>query len=362
MPKRRAESLPTASFPHVRSRSAKLRKLACQELHAAVLLSDDLLALVLAHLDPASSDGARAAAVCHRWHRLLSNALAQRTFLTVEGVSGGVRGQLLGELALPSYLTPLPHGDILVCDTYNNRCIRISALGEHKPFLEGVVRPRGAAIDAANSVLYVAEFTRHRVRKLHPSDGALLLNGPEGAARADAPWYPEGLALGGRFLFCADSKKHRVLAYDKQSLRLSHVIGSSGSGPGQLLSPCAVACSTCAQPQLFVCDKANHRISVFTFDGKFIRSFGQFGTAPGRFREPYGLALAHGRVYVSEAAGFRVQALTTRGEPLDAVVLHGCGTLAGICAVGPRLFVADVSNHAIHSIRAIAEMPRTSAV
>jgi hypothetical protein len=50
------------------------------------------------------------------------------------------------------------------------------------------------------------------------------------------------------------------------------------------------------------------RISKFTQDGKFIRSFGKLGSGPGEFRGPHDLAMdTQGRIFLptGELSGFK---------------------------------------------------------
>jgi DNA-binding beta-propeller fold protein YncE len=61
-----------------------------------------------------------------------------------------------------------------------------------------------------------------------------------------------------------------------------------------------------------VSDRQNHRISVFSPDGKLVKRFGEFGEGAdvpgGRFSEPHGLAVAPGgAIYVCDRYNYRVQ-------------------------------------------------------
>ena len=57
------------------------------------------------------------------------------------------------------------------------------------------------------------------------------------------------------------------------------------------------------------------RVSVFTKDGKYIKSFGKFGSGPGEFRGAHDLALdAQGRLYVADRGNMRVQILDLDGK------------------------------------------------
>ncbi|EOD22120.1 hypothetical protein EMIHUDRAFT_207228 [Emiliania huxleyi CCMP1516] len=55
---------------------------------------------------------------------------------------------------------------------------------------------------------------------------------------------------------------------------------------GALSSPCAF---TVSERRVYVCDRENHRISVFSADdGAYRHCFSTFGDAPGCMREIWG--------------------------------------------------------------------------
>jgi DNA-binding beta-propeller fold protein YncE len=87
----------------------------------------------------------------------------------------------------------------------------------------------------------------------------------------------------------------------------------------------------------------NSRIAKFDKNGKFVRSWGQTGTAPGQFRQPRALAIdAQGLVYVADAGNRRIQVFDGEGN-LKGRFLN-VGTPRAICITsGPRQ-VMYVSN------------------
>ena len=57
------------------------------------------------------------------------------------------------------------------------------------------------------------------------------------------------------------------------------------------------------------------RISKFTRDGKFIKSFGKLGSAPGEFRTPHSLAFdSRGRLFVADRGNVRLQIFDQDGK------------------------------------------------
>ena len=63
---------------------------------------------------------------------------------------------------------------------------------------------------------------------------------------------------------------------------------------------------------------AKSRISIFAPDGSFIKSFGQWGFGDGEFRSPHSLAMdSQGRLFVADRGNNRIQIFTQDGEHLD---------------------------------------------
>lgn len=143
--------------------------------------------------------------------------------------------------------------------------------------------------------------------------------------------------------------------------------GEFGSGaqadPVQFSRPQSVAIDE-VRKQLVVTDACNHRLGVFTLDGKLIRWISSpdlAGDGPGQFNYPYGLALLpDGTALVTEFGGARMQQIDlVTGEclaiftgKLDADAPQGSRGLANpwSCTVlGDKVFVLDTRNNRIAS-------------
>ena len=82
--------------------------------------------------------------------------------------------------------------------------------------------------------------------------------------------------------------------------------GKWGSGEGELNYPSSVCVDS--NDRVYVTERYNNRVSIFTSQGKFIRSFGTKGARPGEFNKPRGIAVdRNGQIYVSDTDNNRVQ-------------------------------------------------------
>ena len=63
-------------------------------------------------------------------------------------------------------------------------------------------------------------------------------------------------------------------------------------------------------------DSGNHRIQVFTAEGKFLSNFGGHGHGKGKLDTPVGVAVDtnYGMVYVSESGNDRISVFTSEDK------------------------------------------------
>ncbi|MCB1017308.1 MAG: carboxypeptidase regulatory-like domain-containing protein [Acidimicrobiales bacterium] len=133
--------------------------------------------------------------------------------------------------------------------------------------------------------------------------------------------------------------------------------GSQGGGPGQFQFPWGVAVDQAGD--VYVADRDNHRIQVFSASGQLLRQWGTYGEAPGEFRNPYGLAMsADDHLYVADTSNNRVQVFTTSGQYVTEWGSYGytAGLFkypqgVAIDSVGD-VYVADGENHRVQKFDA----------
>ena len=94
--------------------------------------------------------------------------------------------------------------------------------------------------------------------------------------------------------------------------------GEGGEGLDQFNQPSAVAIGR--NGDIFVADghtgnNTNARLMKFTKEGKFIKTWGKKGTGPGEFDCPHALAIdSQGRLFVADRGNNRIQIFTQDGE------------------------------------------------
>ena len=100
------------------------------------------------------------------------------------------------------------------------------------------------------------------------------------------PIYSAALASSGR-RYLTDEFHHRVIVEEPTGERWS--FGGYGTGPGEFNRPRGLALQEGQDPsasRLFVCDAWNHRLQLFDGEGRWLRMFGTVGSGEGQFDVP----------------------------------------------------------------------------
>ena len=91
--------------------------------------------------------------------------------------------------------------------------------------------------------------------------------------------------------------------------------GVAGNGPDTFDRPTDVAVAL--NGDIFVTDGhgTNNRVVKFSKDGRFIKTWGHTGAAPGEFNQPHTIALdSQGRVFVGDRSNSRIQIFNPDGH------------------------------------------------
>ena len=92
--------------------------------------------------------------------------------------------------------------------------------------------------------------------------------------------------------------------------------GSKGIGDGEFNGPAGLSIDR--NDNIYVTDKNNNRIQVFTADGTFLTKFGSQGNGTGQFILPEGIGvdMKTGLVYVADTGNYRIQVF----RPVDSTI------------------------------------------
>ncbi len=154
--------------------------------------------------------------------------------------------------------------------------------------------------------------------------GRILVFGTDGTLvrKWDMPAHdvgnPEGLCLlaDGR-LVIADTHYHRLVFFTRNG-KLVGITGKRGTGPGEFIYPVSVVEDD--KGILYVAEYGgNDRVQRFSATGAYLGEFGGFGTEPGEFQRPGGMAWLDGKIYVADAINNRIQVFSDAGTYLQEI-------------------------------------------
>ena len=228
-------------------------------------------------------------------------------FITGEQPAGGL---------VKPYGLALHGGKIFVCDTVAN-VIQVFDLKNHRasnfvPQGEGRLRvPINLTIDT-DGTRYVADTGRKQV-VIYDNAGNFL----SAIGKADE-MKPADVAISADRLYVGDMLNHVVRVYNKADQKFLFTIPNTNSvttNEGKLFSPANLALDK--NGRLLVSDVGGFVVQVYDLEGKYLRTLGQQGLAPGSFARPKGVAVdRQGLTYVVDAATQVVQIFDAEGRLL----------------------------------------------
>jgi streptogramin lyase len=118
--------------------------------------------------------------------------------------------------------------------------------------------------------LWISDTARHTVRKCDPNGNVLLTLGVPDEPGADNAHFnrPAGVDVGPAGVFVADGYGNRRVVHYSLDGKFIKTWGKQGIAPGEFILPHDVAHDS--KGRLYVADRMNERIQIFDYDGKLL--------------------------------------------------------------------------------------------
>lgn len=215
-------------------------------------------------------------------------------------------------------------------------------------------RPSGLSIDRDDNLI-VSDSHYNCFRIYTPFGTQQKVIGQPGSGPGQLGYVSDVVQDFDGFYYVAEFGENQRISKFTSEGRFVKSWGSAGVKPGQFARARALALGP--DGALYVADACNHRIQAFSKDGDLLRCWGKPGSAPGELSYPYDLAFGRGGVlYVVEYGNHRVQKFTADGVSLgcwggpgrEPGCLHSPWALA-VDSQG-KVHVIDSENHRVQRI------------
>lgn len=279
--------------------------------------------------------------------------LDSRLFSRVEVI--GSRGSPLGHFNKPRSVAVDGQDNLYVIDM-TGRVQKFSPRGE---FLTSwrmpetdIGKPKGMCTDS-NGNMVLVEPHYQRVNHFAP-DGTLVEQWGRAVTNGGHFVLPRAVAINSRGeAFVSEyTIVDRVQGFTAKGREPFVRFGTPGDRDGEFNRPEGLGFGP--DDRLHVADSCNHRVQIFSREGKWLASHGTAGRAAGEFSYPYDVRVDRaGLEFVCEFGNSRIQIFDANLRPME--ILGGVGSKPGqfnnpwSIALDSRgnLYVADSGNHRV---------------
>ncbi len=209
------------------------------------------------------------------------------------------------EFSFPYRLCLTPCGNLLVCDSGNNRVQELTAPSELPPaFVRTFPAPGACSVALHGDTLAIGTDFGCITLLDYTTGRAIRTIGTRGAGLGEIGHSCEGLCFtpDGKSLLAAEYRNNRLSMFCVRDGSWQQHIGAGMVSHGN--NDVALT----AAGEILVADFGNNRVCVFSADGStLLRSWGTPGSGDGQFAFPTALALVGAKLYVLDGDGTRVQ-------------------------------------------------------
>ncbi len=182
---------------------------------------------------------------------------------------------------------------------------------------------------ASDDFVFVAEHGNNRVQVLTPR---LDFHAFVGVGQLSSP---AGVCADDDVIIVSELTSHRISVFKRRDGALLRRFGSLGSGDGHLNYPYGL-CFMSGHRHVAVAENGNHRVSVFSVEGKFVRHVGV-----GKLSYPWGVACSAFDELVVASRGNNLVVFSASGEVLKTMA---GSDFTGVAIHGGTIFAQDITN------------------
>lgn len=278
----------------------------------------------------------------------------------------GQKGNSTGRFQKPRSLV-VDNDDNLYVSDMTGRIQKFNSAGIFELFwqIEDIElgRPKGMGLDFQGNIMVIEP---HYGRINHFSSNGELLHvwGTKGkiAGQLDLPRAILKFDHN-QFVLCEFGGHDRLQWFKDDGTFTGKQCGQNGTGESDLDRPEGLAFDK--DGNILVADSCNHRIQIFSKEGKWVSSFGNPGTGPLEFSYPYDVKVDKaGNIYICEFGNSRIQILDKNKTFIETIGKQGrsLGDFFNPWTISfdskENLYVADSMNHRVQKfIRKPQESP-----
>jgi len=238
----------------------------------------------------------------------------------------GSFGSENGQLNYPYGMTIDSKGNILICDSFNNRIQIfdsngkfISTFGSEGNGNGQFLFPVGITISSKGNII-VSDYDNHRIQIFDSNGKFISTYGSEGNGNGQLNG-PEQICVDlNDNIYVCDYGNNRIQMFDSEGKFIS-AFGKQGNGNGQFNGPCGIAINS--KGNIIVSEYSNHRIQIFNSEGNFILKFGSNGNGNGQFDNPLRISVDfNDNIFVCDSDNNRVQIFNSNGEYISQLEVN----------------------------------------
>ena len=231
----------------------------------------------------------------------------------------GITVNTAGEIIVTEYM-----GDVVVLDKEGRRLRSINHSEHHFQSLQGV------AVDGEENIYFTDLWTNQIFKSNKNCSNVQEYK----VQQVEGPGHYSVAVVGDEVMVTERGNGGRIMVYDRELKYVRQIVGADKSSFDSLSSD--------SLHNVYVSDRGNSSVQVFSNDGEFLRSFGCDEKGVARLKRPWGVCVAGQYVYVADDGVHKIVVFTTEG---DYVTSLGSKSYSGVCVDQDGFVYASVYNN-----------------